>query len=82
MSIDTRADPSPARRLIPGAYERNPVTPRQPGSMGGGAFGSTQAAGGSGSMDAATIADRDREGGGGPSQRPRRAGADGTPTRS
>ena len=54
-----------ARRLIPGAYDRTTLTGRQPGSMGGGAFGSAAASMGPSSMDAATIADREMEGGGG-----------------
>ena len=61
-----------AQRLIPGAYERNTLTRRQPGSMSGPAFGSEHAAKSPSSLDAALIADREREGGGGPSQRPRK----------
>ena len=53
-----------AQRLIPGAYDRTNLTHRQPGSMGGGAFGSGMPSSPS-SMDAATIADRARVGGGG-----------------
>ena len=67
MSIDLRADAGNPGPLIPGAYERNTLTYRQPGSMG--ASGSLPM--GSGSMGAATIADREREGGGAPSQRRR-----------
>ena len=67
MSIDLRADAGNPGPLIPGAYERNTLTYRQPGSMG--ASGSLPM--GSRSMDAATIADREREGGGAPSQRRR-----------
>ena len=59
--------------LIPGAYERNTLTYRQPGSMGGAASGSDDVPGGPSSMTAATILDREMEGGGGVSQRPRRA---------
>ena len=51
-----------ARRLIPGAYDRTTVTHRQPGSMGGGASGAGIPSGIS-SMDAATIAERQSEGG-------------------
>jgi len=54
-----------ARRLIPGAYDRTTLTARQPGSMGGGAFGSATAPMGPSSLDAVTIADREMEGGGG-----------------
>lgn len=51
-----------ARRLIPGAYDRTTLTHRQPGSMGGGASGAGIPSGIS-SMDAATIAERQSEGG-------------------
>ena len=61
-----------AQALIPGAYERNTLTHRQTGSIGGPAFGSANVTVGPSSMDAATIADREMEGGGGVSQRPRR----------
>ena len=64
-----------AQALIPGAYERNTLTYRQPGSMGGPASGSAPASTGPSSMDAATIAEREKEGGGGVSQRPRKVGA-------
>lgn len=56
--------------LIPGAYERNRLTHRQNGSMGP-ASASADSPHGSSSMDAATIAERQKEGGGGPSQRRR-----------
>ena len=62
MSAESRTDVQP---LIPGAYEQNTLTHRQPGSMGGAAFGSAHAAGGPSSLDAALIADREKEGGGG-----------------
>jgi len=52
-----------AQLLIPGAYDRTTLTHRQPGSMGGGAFGSDMPDGPT-SMDAATIADHELEGGG------------------
>jgi hypothetical protein len=70
MSIDLRADAGHAGPLIPGAYERNTLTYREPESMG--ASGSVAVPMGSSSMDAATIADREREGGGAPSQRRRK----------
>lgn len=69
MRKDIRGDAITARELIPGAYERRMVTPRQPGSMGGPAFGSASMAIGPSSMSTATIADRKREGGGAVSQR-------------
>jgi hypothetical protein len=66
--------------LIPGAYERNTLTYRQPGSMGGAAFGSDDVAAGPSSMSEATILDREMEGGGGVSQRPRRPPVPAAPT--
>ena len=72
MSIALQ-DPGHAVPPIPGAYERNTLTYRQPGSMG--ADTSVAVPVGSSSMDAATIAEREREGGGGPSQRRRRVDA-------
>ena len=59
--------PRPAARMIPGAYERNALTYRQPGAIG--SDPSDAMPDGFGSMDAATIAEREREGGGAPSQR-------------
>jgi hypothetical protein len=56
--------------MIPGARERNTLTWRQAGSMGGAASGNEGVADGAGTMDAATIAERQREGGGAPNQRP------------
>jgi len=53
-----------ARKLIPGAYEQNTPTQRQPGTMGGAPFGSDMPVGES-TMSAATIAERRKEGGGG-----------------
>ena len=53
-----------AQRLIPGAYERDTLTHRQPGSMGGPGFGSADLPAGSSSMDEATIAEHKKEGGG------------------
>jgi hypothetical protein len=61
-----------ARKLIPGAYEPHTVTPRPPGAMGGSAFGSTDMPAGPITMSAATIAEREKEGGGGIRERPRR----------
>ncbi|MBI2828482.1 MAG: hypothetical protein HYX77_04325 [Acidobacteria bacterium] len=71
MRTNLRGDKTTARELIPGAYERSTLTHRQPGSMGGPAFGSADAPIGPGSMDAATIAERQKEGGGALSQRRR-----------
>jgi hypothetical protein len=56
--------PTHTPQLIPGAYERNTLTGRQLGSMSGPAFGSANVSIDSGAMDAATIADREMEGGG------------------
>ena len=72
MNIDLQ-DSTRAARLIPGAYERNTLTYRQPGSMGGDP--SIAVPIGPSSMDAATIAEREREGGGAPSQRRRKVRA-------
>jgi hypothetical protein len=69
MSTNIRHDA--AQRLIPGAYDRTTLTHRQPGSMGGAAFGSADQATGPSSMDAATILERELEGGGGVSERRR-----------
>jgi hypothetical protein len=69
MSTNFRNDA--ARSLIPGAYDRTTLTHRQPGSMGGAAYGSPDMPVGPSSMDAATIAERELEGGGGASERHR-----------
>jgi hypothetical protein len=53
--------------MIPGGYERNTLTHRQRGSMGADPRVALPVA--VGSMDAATVAEREREGGGAPSQR-------------
>ena len=71
MSIDFQG-PGRAAPMIPGAYERRTATSRQPGAMGGSAVGSVTEPMIQRSMDAATIADREREGGGAPSQRRRK----------
>lgn len=76
MSIDLQG-PGHGTPLIPGAYERNTLTHRQPGSMG--ADTAVAVPIGSSSMDAATIADREREGGGAPSQRRRKVQAEARP---
>ena len=55
--------------LIPGERERNTLTYRQPGSMGGPAFGSEIASPPSVLMDGTTIAEHEREGGGAPNTR-------------
>jgi hypothetical protein len=56
--------------IIPGAYEGNTLIHRQSGSMGGGAFGAGSAPGSDSTLDAPTILEREKEGGGGASQRP------------
>ena len=60
--------------MIPGAYEPNTVTHRQPGAMGGPPFGSSDMPVGPSTMPPATIAERQKEGGGGVSQRKRPEG--------
>ena len=57
-----------ARMPIPGARERNTLTERQPGSGGFASYSAVIPPVGS-SMDAATIAAHEREGGGAPNQR-------------
>ena len=64
------SDAALAQALIPGAYERNTLTYRQPGSMSGPAYGSAEVPVGDNLLDAATTLDREMEGGGGVSQRP------------
>jgi hypothetical protein len=62
--------PQPSTGLmIPGERERNTLTYRQPGSMGGPASGSVVEGAQSVLMDATTIAEHQREGGGAPSTR-------------
>ncbi|HEU5257170.1 MAG TPA: hypothetical protein VFU28_14355 [Vicinamibacterales bacterium] len=63
-----------ARKLIPGAYEQNTLTRRQPGAMGGPPFGSAHMQVGSSTMSPVTIAERQKEGGGGITQRKRPEG--------
>ena len=55
--------------LIPGAYEQRPLVARRSGSMSGPAFGSPDMPVGPTPMDAATIAERQKEGGGAADQR-------------
>ena len=55
--------------MIPGERERNTLTYRQPGSMGGPASGSDLEGPLSVLMDAVTISEHQREGGGAPSTR-------------
>ena len=58
--------------MIPGERERNTLTYRQPGSMGGPEFGSEVIGPAHPLMDAVTIAEHQREGGGAPSTRKNR----------
>jgi hypothetical protein len=58
-----------ARTLIPGGYEQNTLTHRQPGAMGGPPFGLSGLPIGPSTMSPVTIAERQKEGGGGISQR-------------
>lgn len=59
----TRSDP--AQWLLPGAYEPRTPNHRQAGAMGGAAFGRDDVASAPGTMSARTIAEREKEGGGG-----------------
>lgn len=73
MNTNGRRDAAAAQALIPGAYERRPALPRPSGSMSGPAYGSLNPRSGPPTMDAATIAEHRKEGGGGVSERgPRR----------
>ena len=63
--MTTNAGEHAARRIIPGAYDRTTLTHRQPGSMGGGAFGSGPVPNDPRPIDAAMVAERELEGGGG-----------------
>lgn len=58
--------------IIPGAYERNTLNHPPSRSMGGSAPGPAPTSAGPSSMDAATIAERQKEGGGAVSQRSRK----------
>ena len=58
--------------ISPGAYDRSTLTHRQSGSMGGAASGTAGLPDAPSSLDPATILEREREGGGGASQRPRK----------
>jgi hypothetical protein len=55
--------------MIPGERERNTLTYRQPGSIGGPEFGSEVTSRANPLMDAVTIAEHQREGGGPPNTR-------------
>ena len=79
MVSEGTSDAARARALIPGAYEQNTLTYRQLGSMSGPAYGSGDLGAGASLMNAATIADREMEGGGGVSQRPARPAPDPPP---
>ena len=57
---------------IPGAYDRSTLRHRQSGSMGGAASGTAGLPAAPSSLDAATILEREKEGGGGASQRPKK----------
>jgi hypothetical protein len=70
MSIDVDR-PGHGAPPIPGAYERNTLTHRQPGSIG--MVTSVALPNNSSSMAPATITEREREGGGAPRERRRKA---------
>ena len=61
--MNTNLQEDAARHLIPGAYDRTTLRNREPGSMGGAAFGSAETPLGASSMDAATIAEHVLEAG-------------------
>lgn len=61
--------PSSTGLMIPGERERNTLTYRRPGSMGGPASGSHVAGVPNSLMDDVTIAEHEREGGGAPRTR-------------
>ena len=64
MSTAIQEGMAMAQPLIPGAYEQRPVTPRPSGAMGGPAYGSLNPPSGPPTtIDAATIAERRKEGG-------------------
>ena len=68
--MEKTSDPAPSTGLmIPGERERNTLTHRQPGSMGGAEFGWDSGQPPSVLMDDVTIAEHQREGGGAPSTR-------------
>ena len=62
-----------AQAIIPGAYDRSTLTRRQSGAMGGAASGTAGLPAAPSSMAPATILEREKEGGGGASQRPKKA---------
>jgi hypothetical protein len=64
MSSAAEDDDVRAQALIPGAFEKRPVTPRQTGVMSGPAFGSLDPPSGPVPMDETTRGDRRKEGGG------------------
>jgi hypothetical protein len=67
---ETKASPISSGRMIPGERERNTLTHRQPGSIGGPASGSDVVGGTREDlMDDATVLERQREGGGAPNTR-------------
>jgi hypothetical protein len=78
MSVDSRPNARHVRPSFPGVYERSTPPHREPGSVG--VSPSVALATDSSVMDAATIAEREREGGGAPGQR-RRAVPGPAPTR-
>ena len=71
-SVQPNESTNTAGRLIPGAYERNTANSRQSGAFGGAPFGTDGLSNAQGAMAPATIIEREKEGGGGASQRPPR----------
>ena len=63
-SSKPHTDQTAAEALIPTEYEPRAPAPRQPGGMSGPAYGSDDAPAGAATMDADTIAEHEKEGGG------------------
>jgi hypothetical protein len=66
MSNAEQEDAARAQALIPGAFEKRPVTARPSGAMSGPAFGSLDPPTGPLPMDATTRGEHRKEGGGRP----------------
>ena len=71
MNNPTHWEDPAAAELIPGGYERRPATDRQPGALSGPPYGSADMPPDDQTMDADTIAEHKKEGGGAVSERKR-----------